>query len=97
VSDKSREITKSCLDRASFHFKLSSCFNKINFIRLQFANDNLNAILASANHPLENVESSWWLDSDEPWQTLAACMEIRDALSNSNPENFISHLPIHQV
>jgi DNA-directed RNA polymerase len=57
----------------------------------------MDQILSSANHPFENVESSWWLDSDEPWQTLAACMEIRNAMQSPCPENFISHLPIHQV
>jgi hypothetical protein len=57
----------------------------------------MDQILSSANHPFENVESSWWLDSDEPWQTLAACLEIRNAMQSPCPENFISHLPIHQV
>ena len=65
--------------------------------RLAFANENLDDIIASADAPFENVDSSWWLDSDEPWQTLAACIEIRNALRSPNPENFVSHLPIHQV
>ena len=39
----------------------------------------------------------WWCDgTDEPWQTLAACVEVRDAFRLENPEDFISHLPIHQ-
>ena len=73
----------------NFHIELNS--------RLQFANENLEQIISSANHPFENVESSWWLDSDEPWQTLAACMEIRNAIQSPCPEKFVSHLPIHQV
>src|SRR4051794_15739862 len=38
----------------------------------------------------------WWLKSEEPWQTLATCIEIRDARASGNPEEFVSHLPIHQ-
>jgi DNA-directed RNA polymerase len=38
----------------------------------------------------------WWTSSDNPWQTLAACMEIAEALKSPNPENFISGFPIHQ-
>ena len=69
----------------------------LNFPRLAFANENLEQILNSANHPFDNVESCWWIDSDEPWQTLAACIEIRNALSSPCPEQFVSHLPINQV
>lgn len=38
----------------------------------------------------------WWLTSEEPWQTLAACIEIRDTLISGDPEQFVSRLPIHQ-
>lgn len=34
------------------------------------------------------------MESEEPWQTLAICMEIRDALKHENPADFVrwSHL-----
>ena len=52
-------------------------------------------ILDSANNPLDGKR--WWLQAEDPWQTLAACMEIRDALNHPDgPENFVTHLPIHQ-
>lgn len=39
----------------------------------------------------------WWLGSDEPLQTLATCIEIRNALRcPQGPENYVCHLPIHQ-
>lgn len=38
-----------------------------------------------------------WLDADDPWQTLAACMELRNALESPNPLEYLSRLPIHQV
>uniref|UniRef100_A0AC35EWR4 DNA-directed RNA polymerase n=1 Tax=Panagrolaimus sp. PS1159 TaxID=55785 RepID=A0AC35EWR4_9BILA len=62
--------------------------------RIQYYNDHLEDILDSANNPLNGRR--WWLESDDPWQTLAACKELRDALKLENPEDFISHLPIHQ-
>ncbi|KAK6051998.1 hypothetical protein COOONC_10497 [Cooperia oncophora] len=47
--------------------------------RIIAADQQLDDILDSANHPLDG--KGWWLESEEPWQTLAACMEIRDALA----------------
>jgi len=38
----------------------------------------------------------WWAESENPWQTLACCIEISHALKLENPENFISHFPVHQ-
>lgn len=39
----------------------------------------------------------WWVASDEPWQTLAACMEVAKALRwPDGPEAYVCHLPIHQ-
>ncbi|KAI6215099.1 DNA-directed RNA polymerase [Aphelenchoides besseyi] len=63
--------------------------------RLVFADEILPKILDSANYPW--AENSWWMESDEPWQTLSACIEIRDALEwGSESAEFVSHLPIHQ-
>lgn len=38
----------------------------------------------------------WWTTSDEPWQTLASCMEINAAIKSGKGENFMSGFPIHQ-
>uniref|UniRef100_A0A7E4UYQ3 DNA-directed RNA polymerase n=1 Tax=Panagrellus redivivus TaxID=6233 RepID=A0A7E4UYQ3_PANRE len=62
--------------------------------RVVYADERLDDMLDSANNPLTGRR--WWLESDDPWQTLAACKELRDALKLSNPAEFISHLPIHQ-
>ncbi|XP_014259402.1 DNA-directed RNA polymerase, mitochondrial [Cimex lectularius] len=63
--------------------------------RLKYADEILPKILDSANNPLEGEK--WWMDSEEPCQTLACCMEIRNALANeTGPENYISHFPVHQ-
>lgn len=39
----------------------------------------------------------WWQSGDDPWQVLACCMEITDAIRSGDPPNFISHIPVHQV
>lgn len=38
----------------------------------------------------------WWQDGSDPWQTLVACMELTDAIRSGDPENFFSHIPVHQ-
>ena len=67
--------------------------------RLDYAEKILDLILDSANNPFEGER--WWLDSDEPLQTLAACFEIRNAIefakcSNQCVDDYKCHLPIHQ-
>ena len=63
--------------------------------RLAYADEVMEDILDSANKPFKGKR--WWLQAEDPWQTLAACMEIRDALNHPDgPENFVTHLPIHQ-
>lgn len=39
----------------------------------------------------------WWSKSEEPWQTLACCMEIAQALRSPDPTKYVSHFPVHQV
>lgn len=48
----------------------------------------------SADRPLSGQR--WWLKADDPWQCLAACFELTSALRSPNPEQYVSHLPIHQ-
>ena len=56
----------------------------------------MDLILDSANRPLEGKR--WFLQSDEPWQTYSACVEIRNALNcPEGVDNYVCHLPIHQV
>ncbi|XP_034243849.1 DNA-directed RNA polymerase, mitochondrial [Thrips palmi] len=62
--------------------------------RLAYANEVMPKILDSAERPLTGEK--WWMNSECPWQTLAACKEIAAAISNGDPANFISHFPVHQ-
>ncbi|XP_076381609.1 mitochondrial RNA polymerase isoform X2 [Megalopta genalis] len=62
--------------------------------RLEYANENLDNILDSAVKPLTG--RMWWKQSEDPWQTLAGCMEIANALKSPNIEEYESGFPIHQ-
>ncbi|KAF5291408.1 hypothetical protein FQR65_LT01718 [Abscondita terminalis] len=62
--------------------------------RLVYANEVMDKILDSADNPLTG--KMWWAESDEPWQTLACCMEIASAHRSDDPETFRSHFPVHQ-
>lgn len=62
--------------------------------RLLFAEEVMDEILDSADNPLEGRR--WWIQSDEPWQTLATCMEIANAIISGDPENYESSIPVHQ-
>uniref|UniRef100_A0A3B4ANA1 DNA-directed RNA polymerase n=1 Tax=Periophthalmus magnuspinnatus TaxID=409849 RepID=A0A3B4ANA1_9GOBI len=62
--------------------------------RLEYANSIMEDILDSADNPLNG--RSWWMNADEPWQALACSMEIANAVRSPDPEQFISHFPVHQ-
>lgn len=62
--------------------------------REAFAMENLNNIYDSATKPFQG--SRWWLTAEDPWQTVAACIELKNALESPDPEKFVSDLPVHQ-
>ncbi|NXL40006.1 RPOM protein, partial [Glaucidium brasilianum] len=62
--------------------------------RLDYANEIMEEILDSADHPLTGRK--WWMNTDEPWQALACCMEIAKASRSPDPAAYVSHFPVHQ-
>ncbi|KNG87835.1 putative mitochondrial DNA-directed RNA polymerase [Aspergillus nomiae NRRL 13137] len=62
--------------------------------REQWTMDHLDDVLDSANKGLHGRR--WWLDAEDPWQCLAACCELRNALQHPDPTQYPSRLPIHQ-
>ncbi|NWY05048.1 RPOM protein, partial [Nothoprocta ornata] len=62
--------------------------------RLEYANEIMEDILDSADHPLTGRK--WWMKADEPWQALACCMEIAKASRSPDPAAYVSHFPVHQ-
>ncbi|KAF9615594.1 hypothetical protein IFM89_024683 [Coptis chinensis] len=62
--------------------------------RLAFTENHLTDIVDSADKPIDGKR--WWLNAEDPFQCLAACINLSEALKSSSPHNVISHLPIHQ-
>ncbi|XP_013107948.1 DNA-directed RNA polymerase, mitochondrial [Stomoxys calcitrans] len=62
--------------------------------RLLYAEEVMPEILDSADNPLTGRR--WWANSDEPWQTLACCIEIAKVHRSPNPAEYLSRFPIHQ-
>ena len=62
--------------------------------RENFAMEHLDDIYDSVDNPLTGRR--WWLKSEDAFQTLAACFELRNALQSPDPTKFVSRLPIHQ-
>jgi DNA-directed RNA polymerase, mitochondrial len=62
--------------------------------RENFPMDHLSDVIDSAEHPLDGRR--WWLSAEDPWQCLAACFELKQALDLPDPTKYVSHLPVHQ-
>nr|DAD31567.1 TPA_asm: hypothetical protein HUJ06_010418 [Nelumbo nucifera] len=62
--------------------------------RIAFTENHLDDIFDSADRPLEGRR--WWLNAEDPFQCLAACINLSEALRSSSPETTISHMPVHQ-
>ncbi|KAK7291936.1 hypothetical protein RIF29_07499 [Crotalaria pallida] len=62
--------------------------------RLAFVENHLPDIFDSADNPING--NRWWLMAEDPFQCLAACINLSEALRSSSPNSVISHLPIHQ-
>ena len=60
----------------------------------QFIDDNMDSIMKSADTLCS--ENGWWAQSTEdPWQCLAACIEIAAALRSPDPTEYVTRLPVH--
>ncbi|GAB2248408.1 hypothetical protein Droror1_Dr00008290 [Drosera rotundifolia] len=62
--------------------------------RVAFTESHLDDIFDSADKPLEG--GRWWLGAEDPFQCLAVCMNLTEALRSSSPEAYVSHVPVHQ-
>ncbi|KAH9461338.1 hypothetical protein Pst134EA_017647 [Puccinia striiformis f. sp. tritici] len=62
--------------------------------REAFIDQHLDEVFDSADKPLEG--NRWWLKSEDPWQTLAGCIELSNALRSADPYEFQTSLPVHQ-
>nr|CAC95163.1 RNA polymerase [Physcomitrium patens] len=62
--------------------------------RVAWVDEVMEKVFDSADRPLDG--SRWWLDAEDPFQFLATCLDIRNAIKSGNPETYVSHLPVHQ-
>jgi DNA-directed RNA polymerase len=92
---KGRELGETGLKWLKVHLSNVFGFDKASLSeREEFTMKNLNSIVDSATKPLTG--DRWWLQAEDPWQCLAACIELNNALNSPDPKRFISHLPVHQ-
>ncbi|XP_021815123.1 DNA-directed RNA polymerase 1, mitochondrial-like [Prunus avium] len=62
--------------------------------RVAFTENHVDEIFDSADRPLEGRR--WWLGAEDPFQCLAACINLCEALRSPSPETTISYMPVHQ-
>ncbi|RDL30715.1 uncharacterized protein BP5553_10060 [Venustampulla echinocandica] len=92
---KGRELGESGLRWLKVHLSNVFGFDKASLKdREDFADDHMGDIYDSALNPLNGKR--WWLKAEDPWQCLAVCIELRNAVESPDPTRFISHLPVHQ-
>ncbi|KAL2039959.1 hypothetical protein N7G274_007362 [Stereocaulon virgatum] len=92
---EAKELTTEGLWWLKVHLANVYGYDKASFSeRLQFTEDHLAEICDSANNPLDG--SGWWIDAEDPWQCLAACKELKNALDLPDPTRYVCQLPIHQ-
>ncbi|XP_041378476.1 DNA-directed RNA polymerase, mitochondrial-like isoform X2 [Gigantopelta aegis] len=96
VFAKGKPLGEKGLDWLKIHLINLTGFKKrsSNADRLKYANEMMSDILDSADNPLNGKK--WWQSSDEPWQTLACCKEIANAVRSTDVEQYVSHFPVHQ-
>ncbi|KAL6190212.1 hypothetical protein ACLB2K_036610 [Fragaria x ananassa] len=62
--------------------------------RAAFTENHVDKIFDSADRPLEGRR--WWLGAEDPFQCLAACINLTEALRSPSPETATSYMPVHQ-
>lgn len=63
--------------------------------RIDFTESHLNDIFDSADRPLDG--DRWWLNAEDPFQCLAVCINLAEALRSPSPHTVVSYIPVHQV
>ena len=61
--------------------------------RVKFVDDHMDDVRESALKPFSG--SSWWMSLEDPFQGLATCMEIINAIDSGDPASYMSSLPVH--
>lgn len=92
---KGKKLGERGLQWLKIHLATVYGFDKASFSeREQFTMDHLDEIRDAATLGLHGRR--WWLEAEDAFQCLAACIELTNALSLEDPTEFVSHLPVHQ-
>ena len=62
--------------------------------RIEWADSHRDDISDSALNPLNGKR--WWATAENPFQALATCIEIRNAVDSGDPSTYRCRLPVHQ-
>ncbi|XP_077998837.1 DNA-directed RNA polymerase, mitochondrial-like [Glandiceps talaboti] len=93
---KGRALGENGLDWLKMHLvNLTGLKKRSSLIeRLEYADTIIDEIIDSADNPMTGKK--WWQDTEAPWQVLACCMEIANAMRSPDPKQYICHFPVHQ-
>ena len=61
--------------------------------RAEFTDQNMDNIRASVTDPFG--ENRWWMSLEDPFQGLATCQEIVNAIDSGDPESYMCSVPVH--
>jgi DNA-directed RNA polymerase len=61
--------------------------------RVEFTESNMENIRAAVTDPFG--ENRWWMTLDDPFQGLATCEDIVNAIDSADPESYMCSLPVH--
>jgi DNA-directed RNA polymerase len=96
---KPRALGPKGLDWLKIHLANVCGNNKISQKdRIAWADSMMDKVRASATDPLREGDENcrWWMTGEEPFQILAVCKEIVNAIDSGDPESYMCALPVHQ-
>jgi DNA-directed RNA polymerase len=97
--DKPEPLGEKGLDWLKIHLANVCGHNKVSQAeRIAWADNLMDKVRASAEDPLNETNEScrWWMSGEEPFQILAVCKEIVNAVDSGDPVNYMCSLPVHQ-
>ncbi|KAF3082608.1 DNA-directed RNA polymerase [Orbilia oligospora] len=90
-----KPLGESGLRWLKIHLSNLGGYDKASLIaREEWAESRMEDVFDSARDPLGGKR--WWLESEDPWQMLATCMELEAAMSSKDPLKYESNMPVHQ-
>ncbi|TGZ84706.1 DNA/RNA polymerase [Ascodesmis nigricans] len=93
--DKGKELGERGLWWLKIHLANIAGNDKASFSeRVKFVEDHYDEVFDSADNPLTGRR--WWLKAEDPWQCLASCFALSEALRMEDPTKYVCHFPVAQ-